>query len=156
MIGQSMVVFAGLLMVTTVAHGQTPKDVRAEVQKASERWVNAYNQRDMTTFGKMYAEDAVYSTPSWTAEGRVDIERKNKDDIDRSGAVMTSITVQRAWRLGDMMWADGSWSGSGKMGGKEVSWTGRWLTVYNCLAERCEIVSEIDSFDRPISQNPMQ
>jgi ketosteroid isomerase-like protein len=156
MIGKSMVVFAGLLLVTTVAHGQTPTDVKAELQKASQQWVNAYNQRDMTALGKTYAEDAIYSTPSWTAEGRLAIERKNKEDIDRSGAVMTSITVHRARRSGDIMWADGTWSGSGKMAGKEVTWTGRWLSVYNCRAERCEIVSQVDSFDRPISQDHIQ
>ena len=154
MIVKSMAILAGLLTVTTVAQGQTPTDVKAEVQKAAQQWVNAYNQRDMTALGNAYAEDAIYSTPFWTAEGRLAIERKNKEDIDRSGAVMNSITVHRAWRSGDVMWADGTWSGSGKMAGKEVTWTGRWLSVYNCHAERCEVVSEIDSFDQPISQKP--
>lgn len=70
-----------LIIVAPTARSQTtPVDTKADIQKVATAWMDAYNKKDAATIAKMYAEDAVFSNPGWTASGRTAIEDAvNKD-----------------------------------------------------------------------------
>jgi uncharacterized protein (TIGR02246 family) len=94
-------------------------------------WMDAYNKKDAATIAKMYAEDAIFSTPGWTASGRTAIEDAvNKDLAAGAFSKINSITVDQAHRVGDLDYSVGSWAAEMKgPDGKDVPVGGHWLVV---------------------------
>jgi ketosteroid isomerase-like protein len=119
-----------LMIAGPAAHAQTA-DTKAESQKSADEWMSAYNKKDAATIAKMYGDNAVFSTPGWTASSRTAIEAALTKDI-ASGAFsrVTAITVDQSNRAGDMAYASGSWSADMKgPDGKDVPVGGHWLTI---------------------------
>ena len=59
-----------LMLVADTAGAQAPVDLKGNTQKLANAWMQAYNNKDAATVAKMYADDAVFSNPGWTASGR--------------------------------------------------------------------------------------
>ena len=127
--------FAMLLIVTS-AHAQST-DVSADIQKAANDWMNAYNNKDAAKIAQMYAEDGIFSNANWTASGRAAIA----DALNKEfpvGFKFSSITVENAQRINDMAYSRGTWAGGMKgPDGKDMSVNGHWLAVAKCQGEMC-------------------
>ena len=90
--------------------------------------MDAYNKKAAATIAKMYAEDAVFSTPGWTASGRTAIEDAvNKDLATGAFSKINSIAVDQTHRVGELNYCAGSWAAEMKgPGGQDVPVGGRW------------------------------
>jgi uncharacterized protein (TIGR02246 family) len=122
-------VAASLTVTPAVVLAQSPVDTKAEVQKLANDWMDAYNKQDAATIANGYADDAVFSTVNWTANGRAAILEALKKDV-AAGAKITAITVDQSHRLADVNYAAGSWSANAKTPeGKEVTIGGHWAGV---------------------------
>jgi uncharacterized protein (TIGR02246 family) len=123
---------ASLMMVAQAARSETTSvDTKADIQKMATAWMDAYNKKDAATIAKMYADDAVFSNPGWTAAGRAAIEDAlNKDLAAGSFSKINSITVEQAHRVGDLDYSAGTWAADTKgADGKEVPVGGHWLVI---------------------------
>jgi uncharacterized protein (TIGR02246 family) len=123
---------ASLMMVAQAARSETTSvDTKADIQKMATAWMDAYNKKDAATIAKMYAEDAVFSNPGWTASGRTAIEDAlNKDLAAGAFSKVNSITVDQAHRVGDLDYSAGSWTADAKgPDGKEAPVGGHWLVI---------------------------
>jgi uncharacterized protein (TIGR02246 family) len=117
-----------LMMVTPAAYSQTPSvDTQAEIQKMAIAWMHAYNKKGAGAIAKMYAEDAVFSDPGWTASGRTAIENSLTKEL-AAGVFnrLNSITVDQAHRVGDLDYWTADLKGPD---GKDVPTGGHWLLV---------------------------
>jgi ketosteroid isomerase-like protein len=119
-----------LMIAGPVAHAQTT-DTKADIQKSADEYMSAYNKKDAATIAKMYADNAVFSGPGWTASSRAAIQDGLTKEI-ASGAFsrLTAITVDQSRRVADMNYASGSWSADMKgPDGKDMPVSGHWLVV---------------------------
>jgi uncharacterized protein (TIGR02246 family) len=121
---------ASLIVMPALAHAQSaPVDTKADIQQIATDWMNAYNKQDAATIAQMYAEDAVFSTAGWTANGRTAIQEAVKQDIAGGGKV-TAITVDQSHRIGDLNYSAGAWTANMKgPDGKEAPVGGHWAVV---------------------------
>jgi uncharacterized protein (TIGR02246 family) len=120
------------MIAAPVARSQTSSlDTKADIQKMATAWMDAYNKKDAAAIAKMYAEDAVFSNPGWTASGRTAIEEGlNKDLAAGTFSKLNSISVDQAHRVGDLDYSAGTWSADAKgPDGKEGPVGGHWLVI---------------------------
>jgi ketosteroid isomerase-like protein len=95
-------------------------------------------QQGCSEVAKMYADDAVFSNPGWTASGRAAIEEGLKKDIAAGVFKVNTITVDQSHRVGDMNYAWGGWTADMKTpDGKEVPVQGHWTVVSRCQGDNC-------------------
>ena len=52
---------AALLVLPVMAMAEPPMDTKADIQKAADQNVAAYNNRDAAALGKMHSDDATVS-----------------------------------------------------------------------------------------------
>jgi ketosteroid isomerase-like protein len=101
--------------------------------------MDAYNKKDAATIAKMYTDDAVVSFDQWTASGRAALQ----DAFDKefpADTKFTAITVDQSQRIGDLMYARGTWGADAKgPDGKTMAVNGHWLTVGRCQGQTCLI-----------------
>jgi ketosteroid isomerase-like protein len=106
----TLLLATSLMMVVPVAHSQMLSvDTKADIQKMASACMDAYNE-DAATIAKMYAEDAVFSGPGWTASGHTAIE----DSLTKELAAgvfsrLNSITVDQDHRVADLDYSASSW-----------------------------------------------
>jgi uncharacterized protein (TIGR02246 family) len=122
-----------LMMAGPAAPSQTaPVDTKADIQKVATAYTDAYNKQDAATIAKMYAQDAVFPNPGWTAFGRTAIEDAlNKDLAARTFSKINSITVDQAHRVGNLDYSAGTWTADAKgSDGNEGPVNGHWLVIW--------------------------
>jgi len=127
-----MALAASLMMAVPAASAQTASvDTKADIQKIATDWMDAYNKKDAATIAKMYADDAVFSNPGWTASGRAAIEDGLKKDLAAGTfSRVDSITVDQSHRVGDLNYSMGAWAAEAKgPDGKDVPVGGHWAVV---------------------------
>jgi uncharacterized protein (TIGR02246 family) len=129
-----------LIVMPAVAHAENaPIDTKADVQNLAGQWMDAYNKKDAATIAKMYTDDAVVSFDQWTASGRAALQ----DAFDKeftADTKFTAITVDQSQRIGDLMYARGTWGADAKgPDGKTMAVNGHWLTVGRCQGQTCLI-----------------
>jgi uncharacterized protein (TIGR02246 family) len=142
---------ASLVVMPVLAHAQSePMDTKADIQKLATDWMNAYNKNDAATVAKMYADDALFSNPGWTASGRTAIADALNKDIAAGLFMINSITVDQSQRLGDMNYAKGTWTANMKgPDGSYVPVSGHWLTVGKCQGQSCLILDHNSNLQMP-------
>ena len=123
------IALAVALTAAPVAYSQTV-DTKADIQKAANEWMDAYNKKDAGMVAKMYSADVTMSVPGWTASGQAAIEDGMKKKMAAGVfSKVTSDTVDQSHRVGDMNYAMGAWTADMNQGGKDVPVGGHWLSV---------------------------
>jgi uncharacterized protein (TIGR02246 family) len=104
-------------------------DTKSDIQKLATDWVNAFNNNDAAAIARLYTDDATLSSTASTDTGRAAIEESLKKLITRMS--VSSLTVDRSHRVGDLAYALGAWKGNLKGAeGKDAPVGGHWLAVY--------------------------
>jgi uncharacterized protein (TIGR02246 family) len=85
------------------------EDFKTEMQKMVEAWKEAFNSNDMEKLAAMYSEDAVMIDEDGVIAGRTAL-RDSFTKFRVSGASMSSITVDRAERSGDIGYLTDVWT----------------------------------------------
>ena len=83
------IALAVALTAAPVAYSQTV-DTKADIQKATNEWMDAYNKKDAAMVAKIYSADATMSVPGWTASGQAAIEDGMKKDM--AAGVFSKVT----------------------------------------------------------------
>src|SRR6476469_335113 len=82
---------AGAMVVSVMAMAESPIDTKADVQKAADQYMAAYNNRDAAALGKMHSDYASVSLSQWTVQGRPAIEAAFTKEFG-AGVQFTNIT----------------------------------------------------------------
>jgi ketosteroid isomerase-like protein len=97
------------MVVSVMAMAESPIDTKADVQKAADQYMAAYNNRDAAALGKMHSDDASVSLSQWTVQGRPAIEAAFTKEFG-AGVQFTNITVEQSQRTGDINVSRGTWA----------------------------------------------
>jgi len=129
-----------LLVIPAVAQAENAAvDTKADIQKVAIDWMNAYNKKDAATIAQMYTDDAVVSFAQWTVAGRAAIQDAFNKEFS-ADIKFSSIMVDQSQRIGDLMYARGTWAADGKSpDGKAMQIGGHWVTVGRCQGQACLI-----------------
>jgi ketosteroid isomerase-like protein len=123
---------AALLVLPVMAMAEPPMDTKADIQKAADQYMAAYNNRDASALGKMHSDDATVSLSQWTVQGRPAIEAAFTKEFG-AGVQFTNITVEQSQRTGDINVSRGTWAAEMKTpDGKTMPISGHWLIVGAC------------------------
>jgi uncharacterized protein (TIGR02246 family) len=96
------------------------EDFKTEMQKIADAWKEAFNNNDMDKLAALYTEDAVLIDEDGVTTGRTAL-RDSFTKFRASGASMSSITVDRAERSGNMGYLTDTWTEAApKSGGTET------------------------------------
>jgi ketosteroid isomerase-like protein len=110
-------------------------DTKADIQKAADVYMAAYNNRDAATLAKMHSDDASVSLSQWTVQGRPAIEAAFTKEFG-AGVQFTNITVEQSQRTGDINVSRGTWAAEMKgPDGKAMPISGHWLIVGVCQGQ---------------------
>ena len=99
-----------LVAVTPVASTEPAgEDFKTEMQTVVKVWKDSFNNNDMEKLAALYTEDAALIDEDGVIAGRA-VLRDAFTKFRASGASMTSITVDRAERSGNMGYVTDSWT----------------------------------------------
>jgi ketosteroid isomerase-like protein len=146
---------AASVVLPVMAMAQSPMDTKADIQKAADQYMTAYNNRDAATLGKMHSDDAVVSLSQWTVQGRPAIEAAFTNEFG-AGVQFTNITVEQSQRTGDINVSRGTWAAEMKgPDGKAMPISGHWLIVGVCQGQggsSCLISQHVGNTNMPPPQ----
>ena len=143
---------AGAMVVSVMAMAESPIDTKADVQKAADQYMAAYNNRDAAALGRMHSDDASVSLSQWTVQGRPAIEAAFTKEFG-AGVQFTNITVEQSQRTGDINVSRGTWAAEMKgPDGKAMPISGHWLIVGTCQGQggsTCLISQHVGNTNMP-------
>lgn len=85
------------------------EDFKTEMQTVVKAWKDSFNNNEMDKLAALYTEDAALIDEDGVIAGRA-VLRDAFTKFKASGATMTSITVDRAERSGNMGYVTDSWT----------------------------------------------
>ena len=143
------------LVLPVMAMAESPMDTKADIQKAADQYMAAYNNRDAAALGKMHSDDASVSLSQWTVQGRPAIEAAFTKEFG-AGVQFTNITVEQSQRTGDINVSRGTWAAEMKgPDGKTMPISGHWLIVGTCQGQggsSCLISQHVGNTNMPPPQ----
>jgi ketosteroid isomerase-like protein len=127
--GKTFATFLNVVMLCTTASAAEPVNTIDNCSKAAELWKAAYNNKDAAALANMYHQKGMYATESWTAKGHDALLARFKQEVSAGGQV-TSITCNQSNQVGNINYASGTFTGTGKgSDGKDATVSGDWMTV---------------------------
>ncbi len=107
----------------------------------TDRWYTAFNTGDTVAISELYAEDAVLFLEGQTFDGRPAIEAFHEGNFAK--ARFECVWTIRGFTTVDKLaavWGDDNCIDTPKLGGAPLSWSGRWLMVYQLQPDGSRLI----------------